>query len=131
MQTSGVTRIYLTPTENYLSGQTAFTFANGMTMVSLYNTNFADLSINLAQVMNTYWMACQTPWASTNTLPDDPSDLIAGKTTTLANFFPLAANGTNITISYLEEVYSCNPGWPGALIVSSLLLFVARLVARL
>ncbi|PVH89609.1 hypothetical protein DL98DRAFT_647344 [Cadophora sp. DSE1049] len=127
-EASGVTSVFSTPTEHYISGQTDFPFANGMEMVSLYNTSLTELSTNLAQVINTYWLASLSPWASTNNLPDDPSDLTAGNSTILANFFPFSANGTNMTTSYLEEVYSCNRGWLGALIVSSLLLFVAGVV---
>ncbi|KAH7342695.1 hypothetical protein BKA65DRAFT_537915 [Rhexocercosporidium sp. MPI-PUGE-AT-0058] len=104
----GVTSTYSTPTEHYLSG-------------------LIDLSTNLARIINTYWLASLAPWASTNNLPDDPSDLIT-EMSPLANFFSFAANGTDMITLHLEEVYSCNRGWLGALIVSSLLLFAAGVV---
>lgn len=46
---TAVTNIYSTPTENYLYGQTAFPFAHGLELVSLYNVSKSDMSIRLAQ----------------------------------------------------------------------------------
>jgi hypothetical protein len=123
---TAVTNLYSTPTEHYLYGETSFPFAHGLELVNLYNISSVGFSTRLTQIINTYWLASLAPEASTDNLPSDPRDLLAGNSTVLGNsVFPFAANATNATTFCLEGVYQCNQGWLAALIISNVLLFVA------
>jgi hypothetical protein len=84
------------------------------------------MSRRFEQIINTYWLASLAPAASTGNLPNNFSALLSGGTEyrVYGNYFSLAAKGTNATIFHVEEVYCCNRGWLGALVISSLLLFV-------
>jgi hypothetical protein len=124
---TAVTNLYSAPTEHYLFGEEYYPFTHRPEMVDFHNLSNTNLSSRFEQIINTFWLASLAPEASTGNLPQNISVLLPGNTgnQVYGNYFSFAANGTNATVSHLEEVYYCNRGWLGALIISSLLLFVA------
>ena len=114
---TAVTNLHSTPTEHYLFGEEYYRFAHGN----------ANVSRRFEQIINTYWLASLAPEANTGNLPQNVSVLLPGNTENqvYGNYFSFAVNGTNAKVSHREEVYYCNRGWLGALIISSLLLLVS------
>ena len=122
-----VTNLYSAPTGHYLFEEEHYPLAHCPEIVDLYNVSNANLSRRFEQTINTYWLASLAPEARTGNLPQNVSVLLPRNTENqvYGNYFSFVANGTNATVSHLKEVYYCNRGWLGALIISSLLLSVA------